>query len=122
MSDPTLTDDEIRAGLKAANSGKTIPQWAAVGAFVLVSILCGVVWTSLAGDIAAKADASEVAQLAEKVERIEDDVDYLSRKAEADLVNDAVNRRILNELAVKAGAAPGGELEKPRPPARHHEP
>ena len=100
----------------ASGNESKIPHWAGTGLAAVVAVLVGVVWTSLAGELEEKADKSEVEHVDAKVSAVKDSLDYLERKAEADLVNDAINRRILNELAAKQGIRSGGRLVTPRPP------
>jgi len=110
--------DALVEELREQAESNAIPRWAVwtvSGLAAVVMALSGIVWNSLAGEIKQKADQSEVAHLAGEVADIKAEVNYLSRKAVADQINAAVNRRLLNAIAEKVGARPAGALEKPRP-------
>jgi outer membrane murein-binding lipoprotein Lpp len=116
-----VSDAELVEAVRALQNGKRVPQWAARLAFGLIMVLTAVVWAYLGASIAAKADESEVEELAQKIVTIEQDIDYLARKAEADQVNDVITRRVLDDLARANNITPGGKLVQPRPAEHKHE-
>ena len=96
-----------------------IPQWAFVVALGIIGTLAMLVYDSVADDVKKlekeKADVAAVAAIADEIEAVKADVDYLVRRSEADLVDATVNRRLLNALARDAGLEDGGPLREPRP-------